>query len=231
VSALREALSVKLKAYAKDAPPERVFDVATAMADAWSESDHPRVESGPHGGEFGKGGGNSEGGGSAESALRHVKIDRSVTSPEAQEKINRYLSNIPKEFISESSIRSASIYDNPEDAEEAIQELVGDREDARGARGVYDRKTGTLISSLWISEDSGESGRNFYHEFAHSLEDRIVSEGWESAFHEWSEYGQDEGFAEAFAERLVASSEGEESLKNFAEHYPVSDKIFSGWGL
>lgn len=163
-------------------------------------------------------------GGGAASALSDVQRDPQVTSPDAQSKVDGYVARLPKEALAESSLREVWVYDNPEDAQGKIDEIVGDREDATGARGVYDRSTGTMVSTLWISEDSEESGRNFYHEFAHTLEDRITSPGWEKAWHEWSDYGQDEGFAEAFSSYMV------DDRTDFAEAHPASATMFAEWG-
>jgi hypothetical protein len=82
---------------------------------------------------------------------------------------------------------------------------------------------------LWVNEDiGGYSGRNFYHEYGHSLDPFIVSQGWEDAWPEW-EGNQDEAFADAFAEYMVGLlSEDPDEKDWYKEYRPQSYKFFSG---
>lgn len=157
-----------------------------------------------------------------------ITWDPEVTSPDVVDKVKDYMAAIPADLRKMSSARKVEVYDNPEDAEARIGELFdqyGISEESYGARGVYMRDQGHLVSSLWIQEDRDESGRNFYHEFAHTLEPLITSAKWEEAFPEWSEHGQDEGFAEAFSEYMVQHRSGD--TESYKEAYPQSHAMFS----
>ncbi len=168
----------------------------------------------------------------ASDALAHVNYDPTTTGPDIQQKIDRFVANLPVEALKESSLRSVVACDNPEDASEAIGNFlnkIGSDEDPQGAVGVFDRSTGTLITSVWDSESLSENGRNFYHEFAHSLGDRIVSDEWEKAFPEWSTHGQDEGFAEAFSSYMVAKND-REAMSDLVYNKPLTVAMFHSWG-
>jgi len=82
---------------------------------------------------------------------------------------------------------------------------------------------------LYIDEDQGsgadqfedgESGRNFYHEFAHSLDSIITSGYWQDPWMEWRGDSQDEDFAEAFSEYMVEKRLGDTSWMQ--QHRPLT---------
>lgn len=162
-----------------------------------------------------------------------VKVDPEVTNLEhAQGEVQAYMSYIPNDIQHLSTLKEMEIYSDPTDAKERIVELVP-WEDTEGARGMYNRDTGKGVSSLWVSEDMSESGRSFYHEYAHSLDLLIVSDGWEKAWGEWK-YGQDESFAEAFSEWMVmrrGTSDFALSYEEFGERWPITKGVFEQWGL
>jgi len=164
-----------------------------------------------------------------------VKVDPEVTNlEEAQAEIENYAEYIPQELLAMSEMKSLVVYSDPLDASEEIMRRYpgeSDGMDPGSILGVYDRGRAKAIVSLWISEDSADSGRNFYHEFAHSLGAQITSGGWEGAWHEWSEYGQDEGFALAFAEKMVINRTEPGDKAWFAEKYPATDRWFRELGI
>lgn len=198
----------------------------------WVEMGSRRSGHWGHKGRPGKRGGSAKKGGGT---IVKVKVDSEVTNlAHAQSEVQEYMSHIPEDIQHLSTLREMEVYSNPMDAEERIAELVP-WEDTEGARGMYDRDARRGVSSLWVSEDMSESGRNFYHEYAHSLDSLIVSDGWEKAWGEWK-YGQDESFAEAFAEWMVmkrgsSASDFALSCKEFGEYWPITKEVFEQWGL
>jgi hypothetical protein len=174
-----------------------------------------------------------------------VNVDPVTTNEQfAAGQMQKYLEHIPEHIQAESSMKSLEIYENPEDAAARIGELEGIYdEDLEYIRGAYDRDSGNAIVSLYMSEDQyveglgeydGYSGRNFYHEFAHSLEDRITSDDWERAWGEW-DYRQDEGFADAFSGYMVAKRSlaggSSDEMDWFTTNRPVTTEVFKEWDL
>jgi len=181
--------------------------------------------------------------------INKVSVDTETTNEEfAKQQINDYLTDIPESIQKESSIKTLEVFENPEDATYRMQELHGkwiiDEDEL--IRGAYDRDTRKAIVSLYYADDAylevsgmdssdlAYSGRNFYHEFAHSLENKITSNSWGSAWHEW-DLDQDEGFATAFASYMVgkrlARLGSKEELKNFKTNYPKTTEVFRKWGM
>ena len=230
------ALGQAKKAMGGGGEDSRVLPFA-ADAD-FIESEHPRDESGKFGSGAGGGGGSSGATVKPKQALpkafQKIKINPRNTDPEAIEKTNGYIRSIPEHLLHESSAKEIRIFDNPEDASREVEKLIkkyGDDFPEDGVNGAYVRGPGILVASLWSSVDSSESGRNFYHEFAHSLEGKIQGDEWEKAWHEWSDNGQDEGFAEAFAEYMVSAKDGKEALDDYEYAHPKSYAMFQSWGI
>lgn len=207
------------------------------------------LKGGARSGNFGHSGRQGERGGSAPSNFTsNISVDPVTTNEEdALKQIKDYLSHIPSRIQSESSIRSLEVFENPEDATDRINELEpGGIEEDEIARGAYNRETGKAVVSLYYADDryleaSGidsqklaYSGRNFYHEFAHSLENKITSGKWEKAWGEW-EYSQDEGFSNAFASYMVSKRLSNlgypDEMKSFQDNYPVTHEVFKEWEL
>lgn len=198
-----------------------------------------------HAGRKGKRGGSST---TSVNFTSNIIVDSETTNEEfALSEIKSYLKNIPEHIQRESSIRSLEVFENPEDASFRIRELEpGGLEVNELARGAFNRSNGKAVVSLYYSDDqyldvpgkesfmAAYSGRNFYHEFAHSLENKITSDEWERA---WGEHGynQDEGFADAFASYMVAkdikAKGNSDDMDYFEKNNPITTEVFKGWGL
>lgn len=201
-----------------------------------------------HKGRPGQRGGSLPSKGSSSSFNAKIIVDKETTNEEdAKKMISDYLSYIPSNIQRESSCRSVEVFENPEDATTKLNELEpGGIESDELARGAYNRENGHMVVSLYYSEDAflevpklsrgqeAYSGRNFYHEFAHSLENRITSDGWERCWGEWG-FNQDEGFAEAFSSFMVSKRVerlgNKEEMQWFKRNYPETTDLFKSWGL
>lgn len=155
-----------------------------------------------------------------------------ITDPQLtnEEEAKAYVADwersIPAHVKAESSLQSIVAFDRPEDASAHIttQYHVGDDE---LANGVYDRSLKRAVISQYDLDDHEYSGRNFYHEFGHSLEGRIESPAW-SRNREWADrLGADEGFAHAFADFMVSKRGG--YLDEFRMQYPDTHRLFTEW--
>lgn len=209
-----------------------------------------KLKGGSGSGNFGHGGRVGKRGGSSSTSFRFkISVDSITTNEDfAIREIKDYMQEIPDHIQKESSIRSLEVFENPEDATERINQLEpGGLEEYEYARGAYNRDTGKAVVSLYYSDDTfleapglssrmggAYSGRNFYHEFAHSLENKITSSSWEKAWHEWN-YDQDEGFANAFSSYMVSKRVSRlgntEEMDYFKKTYPETIKVFQAWNL
>ena len=160
-----------------------------------------------------------------------IKRDPEVTSPDAVAKIRSYMDILPLSLVPDSSFHTVEVYDDMTAACDRITELTNNSPEAEYSRGMYDRNAGKAVVSLYIDEDTsefpgnehhpaGESGRNFYHEFAHSLDRIITSSAWQDAWMEWEGNSQDEDFAEAFSEYMVEKRLGDTSWMQ--QHRPLT---------
>ena len=203
------------------------------------------IKGGPGSGNFRHAGRPGQVGGSAPGKTRfyadaqtkvlvnNVTVNEERTNKEfAQQEIQRYMQAMPERFARLSSMRSLRVeedsayiwdYLNERRPDEAVAIDTSQEE----LLGFYDRDNGHAAVSLWNMEDHGYSGRNFYHEYGHSLDPFIVSDGWQDAWDEW-EGGQDEAFADAFAEYMVALySTDSDEMDWYKEYRPKSYKFFS----
>ena len=161
--------------------------------------------------------------------------DQTTNGEFARQEIGKYMDTIPDSISKFSGMRHLIVSDNVEDVYPWLQKTMPEELGAIPAdaevRGVYDRSTGTAIVSLYSWEYAeGYVGGNFYHEYAHSLEPLITSDGWERAWGEW-DYSQDEGFAEAFSEYMVAKSSTDPGdMEWYQEYRPLSFEFFESLG-
>ena len=161
--------------------------------------------------------------------------DDQVTNGEfARKEIESYMSEIPDAIADQSEMRELIVCENPEECYGWLEKIAPHEAAAIDPEtelviGTFDRESGTAIASLWISDDMGYSGRNFYHEYGHSLGNLITSDGWERAWGEW-DYNQDEGFANAFAEFMVAKRSADPGEMDwFKEYRPITYDFFNGY--
>jgi hypothetical protein len=168
--------------------------------------------------------------------------DPEVTSPDVVQRVDKLIDDIPEGALRSIEARTIKSYDNKEDADEEIRKRYPDEYNESSemmANGSYDRDSRHAIVSMWSSEDASESGRNLYHELAHSMTARIEDGKWESvAQKEWQSHGSDEGFATAFSDFTIArrntklgAEQGIEDMKWFSDNHPETAKLFTEtWG-
>ncbi len=159
-----------------------------------------------------------------------LRIDKqSINSEDAVKTIDQVQRNIPASMLKEGGIERIEMFDNPEDASKRAKEILGDEvSDEEIARGFFDRKSGLLVCSVYSPDDNAATGRNIYHEFAHSLESYINSDEWQETYHEWN-LDPDESFAEAFSEFMVSKQAS--NLEEFKEKYPETYQLFDQWNM
>lgn len=161
--------------------------------------------------------------------------DEYTNHTDAQQQLTSHLQTIPSNVMHLSNLQTVIAYDNPEDADAFIQVRYTDeyKESSGIAQGVFNRETGEAVISFWDSDNSKNTGRNFFHEFAHST-NLSVSKGWEGAWDEWPLHGQDEGFSEAFADWMVMREDPDYKNKNMPiwdEQYPRTKTFMQELGL
>jgi hypothetical protein len=166
-----------------------------------------------------------------------------VDSETISKYIGEWSKNIPDSFWYESKLRNVHVCTDSHSANVYIRgKFPGDYgllDKDNVVEGFYDPDTMSAVVNLYESCDDydngdGNSGRNFYHEFAHSIQSSQskYDNDWlySDAYNEWSVdltgwSGESERFAEAFSEYMVAKYYYEK-LKNKGRFFLGNDETY-----
>lgn len=168
--------------------------------------------------------------------LKTMQWDSELTNEEeARNRIAQYMDQIPDSVALQSSLKQVYVAEDVEDIGDRLRKVAPEEayvlDEGEVVNGFYNRETGAAAVTMWSSMDMDYSGRNFFHEYAHSLEGIITSNAWEKAWFEWPG-GQDEGFADAFAEWMTGKLAGDTETRDwFREYRPETSEMFVDMGL
>lgn len=136
---------------------------------------------------------------------------------------------IPEHILRSSRIRFLELHKQPKDVERRAHQTDPETM-AREVQGFYNPANRYACVALWVTEDNGPTGRNFYHELGHSLAHKLTAEEKEEIAAEWVRPGDQGGdFADAFADYLVNKRRG--NLNRWRIQYPRTAAVLDSWGM
>lgn len=180
-----------------------------------------------------------------------VTHDSGVAYEDAESNISEWSKNIPEHIWRESRLQSVHLMEDPGEVNHHLREKhpteYSHLSEDDVVVGMYDGN-GNAVVSRWCDLDmygggDGNSGRNFYHEFAHSTTyDGGIDWMLSRAHNEWNSDSVSERFAVAFSDYMVAkhyyekmSNKGRYGNETYMEELrrrcPETVKLFEEWGL